>query len=164
MADKEATDADEVVAGVAGPAALLRAAWATLKPDRRYFCFVVSELNALTLVGEEGDFTREGHTGDPSGLFQAPQEQLPLQIGIEGRTVRERVEILERGGRVELVGPHGTGGGEDWDGTVDDMGRKRSLYESVLRASHEVLCLRAEYFCDITGQGVEAARQMAFLV
>lgn len=46
----------------------------------------------------------------------------------------------------------------------EGMGRKLRLAKTAMKASLEVISMRAQYFRDITEQGVEAERQMAFLV
>lgn len=40
------------------------------------------------------------------------------------------------------------------EGTVEDVGGMKSLAESDMRASHDVLCMREQYFSDITEKGV----------
>ena len=53
-----------------------------------------------------------------------------------------------------------------WDQMEDvpSLARKLALAEKAMKAALEVLSMRAQYFREITEQGVEAARQMSFLV
>lgn len=46
----------------------------------------------------------------------------------------------------------------------DGIGRKLKLAEMYIKAVVEELSMRAQYYHEITEQGVEAARQMTFLV
>jgi hypothetical protein len=54
------------------------------------------------------------------------------------------------------------------EGSADDgadvMSRRLALADKALEAAREVLRMRAQYFHDIVGYGVDAARQMSFLV
>lgn len=50
------------------------------------------------------------------------------------------------------------------DGKVEDMGRRPSLAQNLFKAVPEVLSMRAQYFSDVTEQGMDMARQMSFLV
>ncbi|PXF49273.1 hypothetical protein BWQ96_00847 [Gracilariopsis chorda] len=47
---------------------------------------------------------------------------------------------------------------------LDTITRRLALVETSLKASLEVLLMRAQYFRDITENGMEEAKQMAFLV
>lgn len=49
-------------------------------------------------------------------------------------------------------------------GTEEDITGRLGLAEKSLRTALEVLSMRAQYFRDITEQGVEAGRQLAYLV
>lgn len=53
---------------------------------------------------------------------------------------------------------------KDQSEDVSSMARKLALAEKSIRAALEVLSMRAQYFRYITDRGVEAARQMDFLV
>jgi hypothetical protein len=48
--------------------------------------------------------------------------------------------------------------------TTDQMDRMLALAEKAFGAAREALAMRGQYFSDIKQYGVEAARQMAFLV
>jgi hypothetical protein len=48
--------------------------------------------------------------------------------------------------------------------SVVEISRRLALADQALTAACEVLRMRAQYFHDIVGYGVEAARQMSFLV
>jgi hypothetical protein len=47
---------------------------------------------------------------------------------------------------------------------MEDLARRLELAEKAFAAAREVLAMRAQYFYDIVGQGVEAAQQTSFLV
>lgn len=48
--------------------------------------------------------------------------------------------------------------------TKADLTRRLSLSETVLKAARKFLLMRAQYFKEVTGHGVEMARQMSYLV
>jgi hypothetical protein len=54
--------------------------------------------------------------------------------------------------------------GGDEQATPAQVASLLALAEKALAASREVLAMRGQYFTDIVQYGVEAARQMAFLV
>jgi hypothetical protein len=47
---------------------------------------------------------------------------------------------------------------------MEDLARSLALAEKAFAAAREVLAMRVQYFHDIVGHGVEATRQMSFLV
>ena len=54
--------------------------------------------------------------------------------------------------------------GRTHDGTLEDLTRKLAMAEDASNGMIEVVSMRAQYFRDITEQGVESARQMSFFV
>ena len=53
---------------------------------------------------------------------------------------------------------------KDQNDTVPGIAQKLALAEKSIKAAFEVLSMRAQFFWESTEQGVEAARQMSFLV
>lgn len=152
-------------APVPNAAALLRAAWATLKPSRRDFGAVVTELNASRLVGEGGIFERGPHVPvTHMGYFKPPTDAFFTELRAKDRRSAKEWEYINAAGvwaELALMSMELARTGTDG---VDDMGRKMKLAETAVEAVVEVLRMRAQYFRDVTEQGMEMARQMAFLV
>lgn len=53
---------------------------------------------------------------------------------------------------------------KEQDGSVNDLARRLALAECVLKAALEVSSMKAQFFRDINENGVEEAKQMAYLV
>jgi hypothetical protein len=79
--------------------------------------------------------------------------------------VRQRMGIRKCGVWVELgqTALDLARDGESVD-KMEDLARRLELAEKAISAAREVLAMRAQYFLDIVGHGVEAARQMSFPV
>lgn len=150
---------------VAQPALALRAAWESASPSRRDYGDVVAELSSLKLVGEGSVFERGPHVPvTHMGFFKPPADAFISDLrSRDRRSAKEWEYINSAGVRMEL-GLTALGVAKTQSDNVPSMARKLALAERALKAALEVLSMRAQYFREITEQGVEAARQMSFLV
>ncbi|PXF40470.1 hypothetical protein BWQ96_09819 [Gracilariopsis chorda] len=151
-------------ANSSAPAAL-RGMWATAKPTGHDFAAVVNELNAAKLVGEGSVFQRGPYVPiTHMAFFKPPMDAFTVELKTKDRrSVKEWEYIngagvwLETGLAALMLCKEGT---DD----LDTITRRLALVETSLKASLEVLLMRAQYFRDITEKGMEEAKQMAFVV
>lgn len=143
----------------------LRTAWATLRPSKRDFGAVVAELNASRLVGEGGVFERGAHVPvTHMGYFKPPVDAFLSELRSRDRRSAKEWEYVNAAGVWAELAMVALEFARTADGTVEDMGRRLRMAEDSVKAVVEVLLMRAQYFRDITEQGIEEARQMSFLV
>ena len=149
----------------AAPGAALRIAWATLKPERRDYGEVVTGLNSLKLVGEGSVFERGPHVPVTHlGYFKPPADAFLADLRSKDRRSAKEWEYLNAIGVCTELGLAALEVAKGQEGTIEDIGRRLALAEGSFKAVSEVASMRAQYFRDITEQGVEMARQMPFMV
>lgn len=156
---------DDSGAAQGGAAREVRTAWAVGKPGRHDFAAVVTELNASKLVGEGSVFERGAHVPvTHMGYFKAPTDAFLTELRSKDRRSAKEWEYVNAAGVWTELGLMSLEVARTTDGSKEEMGRQLKLAEMSMKAALEVLSMRAQYFRDITEQGVEIARQMAFLV
>ena len=134
-------------------------------PARRDYGDVVAELSSLNLVGEGSVFERGPHVPvTHMGYFKPAADPFVSELRSRNRCSAKEWEYINAVGVWTEMGLSALIFAKDQSEDVPSMARKLALAEKSIRAALEVLCMRAQYFRDITDQGVEAARQMAFLV
>ena len=134
-------------------------------PSRRDYGDVVAELSSLKLVGEGSIFERGPHVPvTHMGYFKPPADAFVSELRSRDRRSAREWEYVNACGVWTELGLAALGVAKDQAEDVPSMARKLALAETSMRAGLEVLSMRAQYFRDITEQGVEAARQMSFLV
>lgn len=149
----------------AAPGAAVRAAWATAKPNRRDYGMVVTELNSSKLVGEGSIFERGPHVPvTHMKYFKPPADAFLADLRSKDRRSAKEWEYVNAAGVWAELGLAALELAKTQDGDTEDLGRRLTLAQQSFAAALEVLSMRAQYFRDITEQGVEAARQMSFLV
>ena len=150
---------------IAQPALAVRAAWESAVPSRRDYGDVVAELSSLKLVGEGSVFERGPHVPvTHMGYFKPPADAFVSELKSKDRRSAKEWEYVNACSVWTELGLAALGVAKDQAEDVPSMARKLALAEKSMRAALEVLSMRAQYFRDITEQGVEAARQMSFLV
>lgn len=148
-----------------GTVAQLRAAWERLAPTRKDYGKVVTELNALKLVGEGSVFERGSHVPiTHMGYFKPPADAFLADLRLKDRRSAKEWEYVNAAGAWTDVAMVAMEVARMESSTMEDVARRLILAEKAMKAVREVLLMRAQYFRDITEQGVEMARQMAFLV
>ena len=147
------------------PAAILRAAWAAAAHTKKDYGLVVSELNSSKLVGEGSVFERGAHVPvTHMGYFKPPKDAFLADLKSTDRRSAQEREYINAAGVVLELGMASLDIVATESGTEQDMRRQLKLAQKSLKASLEVLSMRAQFFRDITDQGVETARQISFLV
>ena len=147
------------------PAAILRAAWAAAAPAKKDYGLVVSAFNSSKLVGEGSTFERGAHVPvTHMGYFKPPKGAFLAAPKSKDRRSAKEWEYINAAGVWLELGMASRDVAATESGTEQDMGRQLKLAQKSLKASLEMLSMRAQYFRDITDQGVETARQMSFLV
>lgn len=143
----------------------LRALCFTAKATRHDFAAEVSELNSIKLIGEASVFKRGSYVPITHlAFFKAPFDSFAIDLKSKDRRsakewdyINGAVVWLESGLAALRLAREGEGNGSE-------CSRHLALAEQILTASLGVLSKRAQYFGDITENGMEDARQMAFLV
>lgn len=152
-------------AGAAAGSRSVRSAWATGTPRRSDYGDVVSELNTLKLVGEGSVFERGPHVPVTHlGYFKPPTDAFLSDLKAKDRRSAKEWEYINSAGVWTELGLAALEVAKDQEGSIEDLGRRLSLAQQSFKAALEVLSMRAQYFRDVTDQGVEIARQMSFLV
>lgn len=148
----------------ANTAALL-GMWATAKPTRHDYTAVVSEMNAVKLVGEGSVFERGPHVPiTHMEYFKPPMDAFAVELKTKDlRSVKEWEYVKSAGVWLE-TGLAALSLCEEGEEDAKVLTRRLALAEKAPKASLEVLLMRAQYFCDITEHGIEEALQMGFLV
>ena len=126
---------------------------------------MVNELNTLAMVGEGSIFIREPHVPVTHPAFSKPPVDAFVTIlkTKDRRSVREWDYVNSAGVWADMaLAPLSLA--RTADRTDDQFVKPPALAERALKAVREVLCMRAQYFKDITGHGMEMARQISFLV
>lgn len=151
--------------GVQGAATRLRASWGVAKPSRQDYGKEVTEVKASRLVGEGRVFERGPHVSvTHMGFFKPPSDALLTELRQKDRRSAKEWEYINCTGVWAELGQIALEIAREDSGTVEEMGRRLKLMEMSLVAAVEVLSIRDQYFHDINDQGMEIARQMAFLV
>lgn len=143
----------------------LRALWSSAKPTRHDFASVVNELNSLKLVGEASVFERGAYVPiTHMAFFKAPIDAFATDLKSKDRRSAKEWDYINGAGVWLESGLASLRLAREGEGNVAECGRHLAMAEEFLQASLEVLSMRAQYFRDITENGIEEARQMAFLV
>lgn len=157
MSDGEAAASD----GATG----LRGRWAGAKPARHDYAAVVTELNASKLVGEGSVFERGPHVPITHlGYFKPPVDAFLSELKSKDRRSAKEWEYINGAGVWIETGLAAMTLAKEQEGTVEDLARRLALAEKAFKAALEVISMRAQYFRDVVENGVEEARQMAYLV
>lgn len=139
--------------------------WAVAKPLRNDYAEVVSELNASKLVGEGSVFERGPFVPITHlGYFKPPVDAFLNELKSKDRRSAKEWEYINAAGVWLETGLASMTLAKEQKGSEEDLVRRLALAESSFKAALEVLSMRAQYFRDITENGIEQARQMAFLV
>lgn len=147
------------------PCKELRALWTTVKPTRHDFAAVVNDLNSLKLVGEASVFDRGAHVPiTHMAFFKAPIDAFLTDLKSKDRRSAKEWDYLNAAGVWLESGLAALRLAKEGQGDFSDCARRLVMSEQFLQAGLEVLSMRAQYFRDITENGIEEARQMAFLV
>lgn len=154
--------------GPSGPkdaSELVRVAWATGKPTRQDYAAVVNDMNAAKLVGEGSVFERGPHVpATHLAYFKPPVDAFLTELKSKDRRSSKEWEYINAAGVWNEMGLSALSLLRTNPGDTEQFGRMLALAEDAFKASLEVLSMRAQYFRDITEQGMETARQMSFLV
>ena len=143
----------------------IRALWSSAKPTRHDFAAVVNELNSIKLVGEGSVFERGNHVPiTHMALFKAPLDAFAVDLKSKDRRSAKEWDYVNGAGTWLESGLAALRLAREGTGNEAEMARHLALAEQFLQASLEVLSMRAQYFHDVCENGVEEARQMAFLV
>lgn len=143
----------------------VRAAWAASKPNRHNYAAVVSELNASKLVGEGRVFERGAHVPvTQMGYFKPPGDAFLTEMRSKDRRSAKECEYVNGVGVWIETGLAAMELAKERDGSVDDLARRLALADRASKAALEVVSMSAKFFRDITENGVEKARQIAYLV
>jgi hypothetical protein len=145
----------------------LKTAWKGATPENGDYGEAVAELNSSQMVGEGSVFERGSHVPITHlAFFKPPATSFLSELRNKDRRSAKEWEYVNAAGVWLELGQTALSltreGGAD-DG-ADVMSRRLALADKALEAAREVLRMRAQYFHDIVGYGVEAARQMSFLV
>lgn len=153
------------MANDAGDAAeAMVAAWKAGKPTRRDYADVASELTSLKLVGEGSIFERGPHVPiTHMGYFKPPPDAFLSDLKSKDRRSAKEWEYVNAIGVWTEICRSAMEAAKTTEDPAE-LGRKLALAEEAIGAVYEVASMRAQYFRDITDQGVEIARQMSFLV
>jgi hypothetical protein len=147
--------------------AALKTAWKVATPTRRDFGAVVSELQSMQMVGEGSIFERGAHVPvTHMAFFKPPATAFLSELKSKDRRSAKEWEYVNAAGVWLELGQAALAivkEGED-STTAEEMARLLALANKAFGAAREVLAMRGQYFTDIVQYGVEAARQMAFLV
>lgn len=148
--------------------AALRGMWATAKPTRHDYAAVVGEMNAAKLAGDGSVFERGHHVPiTHMAYFKPPMDAFVAELKTKDRRSVKEWEYVNGAGvwlETGLAALSLCKEGYGEDNSMDVLTRRLALAEQALKASLEVLLMRAQYFRDITDHGIDEARQMAFLV
>lgn len=143
----------------------LRALWAASKPTRHDYAAVVNEINSLKLVGEASVFDRGPHVPITHlSFFKAPVDAFATDLKSKDRRSAKEWDYINGAGVWLESGIAALRLARDGTGDAAECARHLALADDFLQASLEVLSMRSQYFRDITENGIEEARQMAFLV
>ena len=147
--------------------AALRTAWKAASPICRDFGAVVSELQSMQMVGEGSIFERGAHVPvTHMAFFKPPATAFLSELKSKDRRSAKEWEYVNAAGVWLELGQAALAivkEGED-SMTTEEMARLLALADRAFGAAREVLAMRGQYFTDVVQYGVEAARQMAFLV
>ena len=147
------------------PALAVRAAWESAVPSCRDYGDVVSELSSLKMVGEGSIFERRPHVpGRHMGNVKPPADAFLSELKTRDRRSAKEWEYINAAGVRTELGVEDLGVARDQTEDVPSLARKLALAGKVVKAASEVMSMRVQYFREITEQGVEAARQISFLV
>lgn len=125
----------------------------------------MSELNASKLVGEGSVFERGPFVPITHlGYFKPPVDAFLNELKSKDRRSAKEWEYINAAGVLLETGLASMTLAKEQKGSEEDLVRRLALAESSFKAALEVLSMRAQYFRDITENGLEQARQMAFLV
>lgn len=159
--------ADAQTPGPAPAFAALRNAWRAIdRPRRETVGEAVIELQSAAMVGEGSSFERGAHVSALHFNYFKPPET-PFLSSLRSRDRRSAKEweyINAAGVWLDISRKSLEKCMEDESGGVEKWAARLSLVAAGMDAAMEVLLMRAQYFDDITGHGVEMARQMAMLV
>jgi uncharacterized membrane protein YgcG len=147
--------------------AALRSAWKAATPTRQDFGAVVSELQSMQMVGEGSIFERGAHVPvTHMAFFKPPATAFLSELKAKDRRSAKEWEYINAAGVWLELGQAALALVKDGDTnmTPTSAARMLALAEKSFGAAREVLAMRGQYFTDIVQYGVEAARQMAFLV
>lgn len=154
-----------VASGDEDVADLVKVSWATAKPTRNDYAVVVNDINAAKLVGEGSAFERGPHVPVTHfGYFKPPIDAFITDLKAKDRRSAKEWEYINAAGVWTEVGLSSLSVLKNTSGDVEQFGRLLALAEDAFKATLEVLSMRAQYFRDITEQGMDTARQMSFLV
>jgi hypothetical protein len=147
--------------------AALRAAWKAAAPTRQDFGAVVSELQSLQMVGEGSIFERGAHVPvTHMAFFKPPATAFLSELKSKDRRSAKEWEYVNAAGVWLELGQAALAIVKDGEAsmTTAQMARLLALADKAFGAAREVLAMRGQYFTDVVQYGVEAARQMEFLV
>jgi hypothetical protein len=154
------SDADEAVGRV-------RTAWKRAEPNHSEYGLTVAELNSSQMVENCSVFERGNHVPVIHlAYFKPPASSFLSELRAKDRRSAKEWEYVNAGGVWVELGQTALDlalDGESVD-KMEGLARRLALAEKAFAAAREVLAMRAQYFHDIVGHGVEAARQMSFLV
>jgi hypothetical protein len=147
--------------------AALRTAWKAATPTRQDFGAFVSELQSMQMVGEGSIFERGAHVPVTHMAFFMPPATASLsELKSKDRRSAKEWEYVNAAGVWLELGQAALAIVKDRGGFYDDGGDGQVVGHGGqgFGAAREVLAMRGQYFADVVQYGVEAARQMAFLV
>ena len=143
----------------------IRALWSSATPTRHDIAAVVNELNSIKLVGEASVFERGPYVPiSHMAFFKAPIDAFATDLKSKDRRSAKEWDYINGAGTWLESGLAALRLAREGDRNTAECARHLALAEQFLQASLEVLSMRAQYFRDITENGIEEARQMAFLV
>ena len=121
----------------------------------------------MQMVGEGSIFERGAHVPvTHMAFFKPPATAFLSELKRKDRRSAKEWEYVNAAGVWLELGQAGleiVKEGED-SMTTEEMARLLALADEAFGAAREVLAMRGQYFADVVQYGVEAARQMAFLV
>jgi uncharacterized membrane protein YgcG len=120
----------------------------------------------MQMVGEGSIFERGAHVPvTHMELFKPPATAFLSELKAKDRRSAKEWEYVNAAGVWLELGHAAMALARDMeDRTADELARMLALADKAFAAAREVLVMRGQYFVDIFQYGVEAARQMAFLV
>jgi hypothetical protein len=147
----------------------LKAAWKTAAPTRQDFGAVVSELQSMQMVGEGSLFERGSHVPvTHMAFFKPPPTAFLSELRAKDRRSAKEWEYINAAEVWLELGQAAMSLTRASDETMiantAEMARMLALADKAFSAAREVLAMRGQYFSDIVQYGVEAARQMSFIV
>jgi hypothetical protein len=146
---------------------LVRTAWKRAEPNHSDYGLAVAELNSSQMVGNGSVFERGNHVPVTHlTYFKPPASAFLSELRAKDRRSAKEWEYVNAAGVWVELGQTALDLARDGESVdkMEDLARRLELAEKAISAAREVLAIRAQYFLDIVGHCVEAARQMSFPV